>query len=56
MVMDEVCNQEPQILMLGAPDPAFPLMPAFRVQRGPEPDATVRYRSRTPVQPGGAQP
>jgi hypothetical protein len=29
-VMGELVSQEPQILMLGAPDPDFPLMPAFR--------------------------
>jgi hypothetical protein len=45
-VMGETSCQEPQILMLGAPDPAFPLAPAFRLERGREPDA-VRYRGRT---------
>ncbi|HEX2076139.1 MAG TPA: caspase family protein [Longimicrobium sp.] len=30
-VMAERPTQEPQILMLGAPDPTFPLAPAFRV-------------------------
>jgi hypothetical protein len=35
-------NQQPQILMLGAPDPAFPLAPAFRVDRTREPPRTLR--------------
>lgn len=45
-VMADPPSQEPQILMLGAPDPAFPLAPAFRPERGlePEPDEPVRYR------------
>jgi hypothetical protein len=35
-VMDEECSQEPQILMLGAPDLAFPLERAFRLgERAP---------------------
>jgi hypothetical protein len=35
-VMDESCSQEPQILMLGAPDLAFPLERAFRLgERAP---------------------
>ena len=32
-VMTERCSQHPQILMLGAGDPAFPLAPAFHVGR-----------------------
>jgi hypothetical protein len=43
-VMQTRSNQEPQILMLGAPDPAFPLLPAFHLDRTPEPPETVRYR------------
>lgn len=40
-VMGEVVGQEPQILMLGAPDPDFPLLPAFhRVYR----DEQQRHR------------
>jgi len=36
-VMDEAHCQEPQILMLGAPDPSFPLEPAFHLGRGDGP-------------------
>jgi hypothetical protein len=35
-LMDEACSQEPQILMLGAPDLAFPMERAFRLpERAP---------------------
>jgi hypothetical protein len=43
-VMTARSGQEPQILMLGAPDPAFPLEPAFHLDRTREPRETVRYR------------
>lgn len=43
-VMGTRSDQEPQILMLGAPDPEFPLEPAFRLDRTHEPRETVRYR------------
>lgn len=47
-VMRIKSDQEPQILMLGAPDPDFPQAPAFRPQRGP-----ARTRSRRLRRPGG---
>jgi hypothetical protein len=43
-VMGSRSDQEPQILMLGAPDPAFPLAPAFHLDRTHEPREPVRYR------------
>jgi hypothetical protein len=43
-VMGTTCGQEPQILMRGAPDPAFPLEPAFHLDRTHQPRETVRYR------------
>lgn len=43
-VMAETCAQEPQILMLGAPDPAFPLKPAFHLDRTSAPRRTMRSR------------
>lgn len=47
-VMRIKSDQEPQILMLGAPDPDFPHAPAFRPQRGP-----VHSRSGRLREPGG---
>lgn len=42
-VMTERCTQEPQILMLGASDPAFPLAPAFHLdRRAAQPSAVYR--------------
>lgn len=43
-VMSERCTQEPQILMLGASDPSFPLEPAFRVDRGGPSRDRINYR------------
>lgn len=43
-VMGSRSGQEPQILMLGAPDSAFPLAPAFHLDRADEPREPVRYR------------
>jgi hypothetical protein len=44
-VMDEACGQEPQILMLGAPDLAFPMERAFRLGgRGPVTRGAPVYR------------
>lgn len=42
-VMTERCRQEPQLLMLGAPDPTFPLETAFHLRRR-EPGDPVVYR------------
>lgn len=42
-VMTERCSQEPQILMMGAADPAFPLETAFHLGP-PRPGGTVTYR------------
>lgn len=38
-VMADNPDQEPQIMMLGAPDPEFPKASAFRPRRGKEPDS-----------------
>jgi hypothetical protein len=44
-VMDETCSQEPQILMLGAPDLAFPMERAFRPgERAPATRGAPVYR------------
>jgi len=47
-VMSIKSDQEPQLLMLGAPDPDFPRAPAFRPQREPAPSAHGQPRG-----PGG---
>lgn len=43
-VMRARSGQSPQILMVGAPDAAFPLAPAFHLDCIPEPREAVRYR------------
>ena len=43
-VMRVKCDQEPQIVRLGAPDPAFLLAPAFRLEGGRAHAPGVRYR------------
>jgi hypothetical protein len=43
-VMRIKSDQEPQILMLGAPDPDFPRTPAFRPERGPVRSRSGRFR------------
>ncbi|HEU4885232.1 MAG TPA: caspase family protein [Longimicrobium sp.] len=53
-VMRVKSDQEPQILMLGAPDPAFPQAPAFRPQPGPAAEgSTMRDGGGGPVMRGG---
>ncbi|HVH13246.1 MAG TPA: caspase family protein [Longimicrobium sp.] len=46
-VMTERCRQEPQLLMLGAPDPTFPLERAFHLN-GRESGGSVAYRGSAP--------
>ena len=44
-VMDEACSQVPQILMMGAPDLAFPMERAFRLgERAPVTRGALVYR------------